>query len=301
MYGNEPDFLHPDRMNRAIVGVLLMIPWLGVEIDPLMDSLRIALGALGAVTALCWLLSVVTKEYGWIDRLWSVAPVGYAIYFLVEGRFGLRVAVMTVLVALWGARLTYNFWRKGGYRLGGEDYRWKHIRKGMRDWQWALFNIVWVAGLQNAILLALVLPQWLAARPDAAPWGILDWVASGLFLLCLIGETVADEQQWRFQEAKRKRKERGEPIERGFLTTGLFRYSRHPNFFFEMGLWWAFYLFSIASGASWLNLTIAGVAVLTLQFQGSTPLTEKLSLAKYPDYAEYQRKTWRLIPGPPRR
>lgn len=259
-----------------------------------------AVYACGLCALGCWVLSLVFDEHGWIDRLWSLAPVGFAWWFAHAGGYSLRLLVMAGLVSAWGIRLTYNFQRKGGFRLGGEDYRWGVIREGMSRWQWVLFNIVWVCLVQNAILLALVLPAAPAASPEAAPWGPLDAVATGLFALFLVGETIADEQQWRFHEDKRRRRERGEPIERGFLTTGLFRFSRHPNFFCEMGMWWSFYLFSVAAGAGALNLTVAGALVLTAQFQGSTAMTERLSLEKYPDYADYQRRTSRLIPWFPR-
>jgi steroid 5-alpha reductase family enzyme len=255
-----------------------------------------ALCALG-----CWILALVFDEVGWIDRLWSLAPVGYALWFASAGGFGARAALMAALVSAWGARLTYNFWRKGGYRLGGEDYRWDVLRQRLAGWRWQLFNVTYVASLQNAILLGMVLPMWPATAPDAVPLGVLDVLAAGLFVLLLLGETVADEQQWRFHEAKRRRRERGEPEGRGFLDRGMFRFSRHPNFFCEMGMWWAFYLFSVAAGAGWLNVTGLGALVLTLQFQGSTAMTERLSAEKYPDYADYQRRTSRLVPWWPRR
>lgn len=248
----------------------------------------------------CWLLSLLTHEHGWIDRLWSLAPVGYAVWFAAAGGFTLRGVVMAACVAAWGLRLTYNFWRKGGYRLGGEDYRWKVIEERMSRWQWALFNIFYIAISQNALLLGFVFPASVAAGPEAAPFNALDAVAACLFAVLLVGETVADEQQWRFHQEKQRRRAAGEEIERGFLTTGLFRYSRHPNFFCEMGMWWAFYLFSVAAGAGWLNITVIGTAILTLQFQGSTAMTEKLSLQKYPAYAEYQKTTSRLVPWFPR-
>ena len=85
--------------------------------------------------------------------------------------------------------------------------------------------------------------------------------------------------------------------ESGFLTTGLFRYSRHPNFFCEQAMWWVYYVFSVAAGAGVLNWTIAGAASLTLLFQGSTWITEKITLRKYPAYARYQKTTSRLSMG----
>lgn len=260
-----------------------------------------AVYACAACAAACWLLSLLTDEHGWIDRLWSIAPVGYAVWFAAAGGFTLRGIVMAACVAAWGLRLTWNFARKGGYRLGGEDYRWNVIRERMNRWQWALFNIFYICLSQNALLLAFVFPAAAAAGPEHAPFGTIDVVATALFAVFLLGESIADEQQWRFHEDKRKRREAGEPIEKPFLTTGLFRYSRHPNFFCEMGMWWAFYLFSVGAGAGWMNVTVIGTAILTLQFQGSTAMTEKLSLQKYPSYADYQKTTSRLIPWFPKR
>ncbi len=251
-----------------------------------------------AVTAaVCWLLGVATGEHSWVDRLWSLAPIAYVAWFFREAAgFDARLALMTALVGAWGARLTYNFARKGGYAKGGEDYRWQVLRQRMRPWQFQLFALGFVAGLQNAILLALTLPAWVALRGRATPLGALDAIAAIAFVAFLVGETVADEQQWRFQQDKKQKLARGEPADPPFLTTGLFRYSRHPNFFCEMGLWWAFYLFSVAATGRLLNESVIGAVALTALFQGSTSFTEAISLSKYPAYAGYQRATSRLFP-----
>ena len=123
-----------------------------------------------------------------------------------------------------------------------------------------------------------------------------DYAAAIAFVALFLGETIADEQQWKFQTAKYAAIARGETPEVGFITTGLFRYSRHPNFFCEQAMWWTYYVFSIAAGAGWLNWTISGAVLLTLLFQASTGLTEKLSARKYPAYTDYQRTTNRLMP-----
>jgi steroid 5-alpha reductase family enzyme len=259
-------------------------------------------GALGcaAVIALCWLLSIATREYSWVDRLWSIVPPAYVVYFAWVGHWDARLLLMTACAAAWGVRLTYNFARKGGYARGGEDYRWVALRARMSPALFQVFNLVFIAGFQNALIFAITLPAHAAAVRSGAPLGPLDACAAALFAGFLVLETVADEQQWRFQLDKKARRERGEPITQEFVQTGLFRYSRHPNFFAEQAMWWSFALFAVASGAGWGHWTIAGVVVLTLLFQGSTNFTEELTLAKYPSYAEYQKRTSRLIPLPPR-
>ncbi len=264
-------------------------------------SLEIACLVCAALAASCWLLSVATREHSWVDRIWSIAPPAYvALFAQLEGAWTARVGLMLALSAIWGARLTYNFARKGGYARGGEDYRWEALKARMSPAAFAAFNLGFIAAFQNALLLAIALPAWVAASAREVPLGALDVVATLAFLSFLAGETIADQQQWAFQEDKRRRKERGEEVRARFLTTGLFRYSRHPNFFCEQALWWAFWLFGVAATGEWLHWSLGGAVVLTLLFQGSTTFTEQITLSRYPEYADYQRRTSRLLPLPPR-
>ena len=86
-----------------------------------------------------------------------------------------------------------------------------------------------------------------------------------------------------------------------FCQTGLFRFSRHPNYFFELAQWWLMFAMGAAAAGSVLQWTGIGVVLLTLLFIGSTRLTEQISLSKYPEYADYQRRTSAVIPWMPRR
>lgn len=263
------------------------------------DLLVVPFAICGLAAAGCWLASVITREYSWVDRLWSVLPAIYVWCFAWEAGFAPRSVLMALLATAWGARLTFNFWRKGGYAPGGEDYRWAVLRARMPGWAWAAFNIGFVAGYQNLLIFLFTLPAWqVAAHPEQSLGGV-DVLAAALFVALLIGETVADQQQWTFQQDKRARLARNEPAE-PFLQTGLFRWSRHPNFFFEMSQWWAFTLFPLAAGIGWLNPGIAGAVLLTLLFDGSTRFTEAISRSRYPSYAAYQKTTSRLVPWFPR-
>lgn len=266
-----------------------------------MSPLHLAALACAVVAGICWILSIITREYSWVDRIWSILPPVYVGFYAYKTGFGdPRLVLMTALSALWGARLTFNFARKGGYARGGEDYRWAELRRRMRPWQYQVFNFLFIAGFQNALLFALALPAWVALEHRGAPLGPADLAAAALFLALLAGETIADQQQWRFQSDKKERRARGEPTPEEFVTTGLFRFSRHPNFFCEISQWWVFYAFGVIAGGRWLDVSIVGPLVLTALFHGSTRFTEELSLAKYPAYAEYQRRVSRLIPWLPR-
>ncbi len=266
------------------------------------DELRIAAMICAGFAALSWLLSLVTREYSWTDRLWSITPIVYVGWFMsqVEPREP-RLVLMTVLVALWGARLTFNYARKGGYARGGEDYRWGVLRQRMSPLQFQLFNFAFIAGYQHLLLLLISLPAWVAATHAPAPLQGLDYVAAGAFLVLLTGETIADQQQWRFHRAKLARIAKGEPARPNFLTGGLFRFSRHPNFFCEQGMWWMFWIFGVSASGAWLNPGLVGPVLLTLLFLGSTSFTESITLSKYPEYSAYVRVTSRQWPWWPRR
>ncbi len=265
--------------------------------DPFVTALWASLG----FAALCWLLSILTREYSWVDRLWSITPVIYSVHFAAYVGFSdTRLNLMAALVTVWGVRLTYNYARKGGYAPGGEDYRWEEIQRRIGPKWFQVLNATFLAPFQNVLLLLIAAPSYAAYQHVGTPLNALDYAAALAFALFFLGETVADEQQWRFQTAKHAAKARGETPDADFLTTGLFRYSRHPNFFCEQAIWWTYYAFSIAAGAGWFNWTILGAILLTLLFQASTALTEQISLGKYPAYAGYQRTTNRLVPWVPK-
>lgn len=265
-----------------------------------MSGLEINFWLFVAVCAATWLASIITKEYSWVDRLWSIIPVVYMWIFAFEADFvDQRVNLMAVLVTLWGARLTFNFARKGGYAPGGEDYRWAILRKKMSPFLYQVFNIFFIVIFQNALLLAITLPANLALSAEK------DFLASGLdyeivfpvlFFGLLVMEFVADQQQWNFHQLKKQGK-----ASKGFLDKGLFASSRHPNFFAEQAQWWvlAFWGFAVV-GFSHPEYFV-GVVVLTALFLGSARFTEQISLGKYPEYKEYQNRVSMMIPWFPKR
>lgn len=261
-----------------------------------MGPLFICLWILVGVCAATWVLSLVTHEHSWVDRIWSVIPVAYVWVFAAAAGLGNgRLDVIAVLVSLWGIRLTFNFARKGGYARGGEDYRWAKLRAGMKPWQFGVFNLFFIVIYQNILLLLIALPA-LTVYEHPSPLGGLDLLAAIVFLLLLTGETIADQQQWNFQQWKRSEVAAGRTPQPGFLQTGLFRYSRHPNFFFEQAQWWVvFFLGTIAAG-SVLQWTVIGAVLLTVLFIGSTNFTEQISRSRYPEYELYQQRTSALIP-----
>jgi steroid 5-alpha reductase family enzyme len=206
---------------------------------------------------------------------------------------------MAALVSVWGARLTFNFARKGGYS-GVEDYRWGVLRSSMPKWQFQLFNLYFIVIYQNVILVLLALPAWTAYQNRDTAFSVLDAVLAAAFLAFTITETVADEQQWRFQTWKRDEIAAGRSPSPRFVESGLFRYSRHPNYFFEIAQWWIFFLFAAVAAQSVLQWSVIGALLLSLLFGGSTAFTEKITLSRYPEYALYQQRTSAIVPRPAR-
>ena len=137
--------------------------------------------------------------------------------------------------------------------------------------------------------------------PESRPAEHGDWILAVLFAAALAGESVADQQQWDFHQWKAAERRAGRTPRPDFLQTGLFRFSRHPNFFFEQAQWWLFYGFAVAATGNWFHWTVLGAVLLTLLFAGSTVFTESISRARHPGYLQYQQRTSPIIPLPPRR
>ena len=272
--------------------------WTLWNVSPWLQAGWICLG----FTLCTWLLSVITREYSWVDRMWSVAPPIYALWVAGSAGFGdARLNLMAVLITLWGARLTFNFARKGGYWKGGEDYRWAILQERMTPWQFQLFNATFISPFQMGLVYLFTSPLHLAWQGRGTALTIWDGALAAGFLSLLIIETIADEQMWAFQQDKKRRLAQGQPVTQPFFNRGLYRLSRHPNYFGEVGQWWVLVGFGIVATGTWLTWTWAGPVVLTVLFAGSIRFAESISASKYPTYRDYQRTTSMVAPWFPGR
>lgn len=298
------------RIALLLIAALIGVPLLALAFDrpptpAQWAMLETVTWLMLAVALTCFVVGEITANYSQVDKLWSIVPVVYAWVLTVQGGLDPRMLLMAGLITVWGARLTYNFWRQGGYSWrfwrGQEDYRWAHVRDNPalcgRGRQ-ALFNLFFISLYQNALLLLITLPV-IAVHGAGRPLGWPDALLAFLFLALVVVEGVADQQQWRFQTEKHRRIRAGEPLgepyARGFLDRGLWSRSRHPNYFAEQSIWVVVFLFSVAATGR-LNWSVAGCVLLILLFQGSSRLSEGISAAKYPAYADYQRRVPRFLP-----
>ena len=277
-----------------------------------LDTLFILCIVCGASVAYCFIVGEIANNFSQMDKLWSILPIAYTWIVAIKGGMSLRLVVFALIVTAWGIRLTINFARKGAYSLkfwtGVEDYRWAIVRSNSlfsHRLAWMLFDLFFISLYQNALVLAICLPA-LAVMESTAPFGVFDIVAAVLALAFLLLETVADEQQWKFHQTKKKYLSEGLPLEElpkpydlGFNTMGLWARLRHPNYLGEQGVWVCLYIFTIGAGIAnygVFNWSIVGSMLLVILFIASSALGESISSKKYPEYKNYIDKVFKYLP-----
>lgn len=300
------------KIASLLITTLLIVPIISYFFGtPLSDTDFLALKTVLyinlAVIIYCFVVGELTDNKSQVDKLWSLIPIVYAWVITDFGNYSPRLILMSVLVTIWGLRLTYNFSRHGAFTLrfweGEEDYRWQVLRKKpefQAKWKWTLFNLFFISGYQNILILLFTLPILVALQFNNSPLGILDYLATGFMLFFIGYETIADNQQRRFQDKKYELINKKEPLvapyNKGFLDSGLWAYSRHPNYFGEQGVWISFYLFSVSASGQWINWSIAGCLLLIVLFQGSSDFSEEISSSKYTEYNQYKKRVSRFFP-----
>ncbi len=293
-----------------LIITIIVIPYFSFYLDEspteLQKSTLISLAwVYVASAAYCFIVSTITKNYSQVDKFWSVIPMVYAWMACHYGNYEPRLILMAVLVSIWGIRLTLNFTRRGGFTWkfweGEEDYRWAILRakpEFQSPIRWMIFNLLFISYYQMGLILLFTIP--IVRSMDGTPLGIFDYVIAAVFILLVVMETIADQQQYDYQTEKYRRINNNEPLEgnykKGFVDTGLWSKSRHPNYFAEQSIWIVFYLFSGIASGNWLNWSIMGCVLLVILFYNSSVFSEEISAGKYPEYKEYQKKVPRFIP-----
>jgi steroid 5-alpha reductase family enzyme len=308
------------KMNIPLVGTLMVLslvvcPILYFHMGPALNESQLEvfklIGIIAGCSALfCFIVGELSGNNSQVDKVWSILPFVYCWIIAVKGGMHPRLVVMAVLATLWGLRLSFNFARKGAYHLkfweGEEDYRWKILRANpmlKNRVVWMLFDLIFISGYQNAIVLMLTFPA-LVCMGSTAPFGWIDAVAAVLMFGFIVYETVADEQQWAFHSKKWKMLNAGQKLEdlpapynKGFNTIGLWNVSRHPNYLAEQSIWVSLYIFSIGAGIGIINWSMIGALLLIVLFIASTSLAEEISSSKYPEYPDYCKKVNKYFPG----
>jgi steroid 5-alpha reductase family enzyme len=230
------------------------------------------------------------------DAYWSIAPLPIAIYwFLAADRAGaaggvsaIRAMLVFTAITAWGCRLTYN-WIRGWSGLDHEDWRYVKLREqtGSRYW---LVSFAGLHMLPTLWVFGGLLPVWPAVAVGTRPLNALDALATLVAAGAIWLEARADKELLAFRRSNRKPGE--------ILATGVWSWSRHPNYFGEMSFWWSLYLFGLAAHPDYAWTGIGALAITAMFRFFSLPMMEERSLERRPGYAEHQRTTSLIVPWP---
>lgn len=260
-----------------------------------------------ATILVCFIVGELTRNFSQVDKIWSLIPLVYSWVVYAAFPNSPRILLMTLLVTIWGLRLTYNFSRKGGYNIipwkGEEDYRWNILRQSpllKKPLMTSLFNLLFIAIFQNILILLFTSPIIIAAENSNVSLNYVDFLAAGFMFLFIIIETISDNQLFNFHLQKQNKMARDgkyqNSLSKGFMVDGFWKFVRHPNFAAEQAIWISFYFFSVAASGEWFNWSIIGMILLVLLFEGSSRFTETISSGKYAEYENYKQKVPKFIP-----
>jgi len=259
---------------------------------PTEHPLGVALVADLAATVVIFAWSLAHRNSSFYDAYWSVAPIPIALYWILvsQGAVGARQALVLLLVVVWGARLTWN-WARGWRGLEHEDWRYVDLqrRTGRLYWIVSLLGIhamptLWVFGGMLGVHAAVCVP--------GQPLGPVDAIATLVTGGAIALEARADHELRRFRDAH--------PAPGEFLRTGLWAWSRHPNYLGEIAFWWGLWSFGAAAAPDRL-WTLAGPIGITLMFLVvSLPMIETRMRERRPGWAEWAARSSLLLPRPPR-
>lgn len=256
--------------------------------------MTVALAGLALTTTLgvlTWIASLIQRDASLVDRMWSVLIAGAAVvYAVLLPAHGTRASWMLAIVLAWGLRLSlYITIRNWGH---GEDRRYQAIRARNQP-NFALKSLWLVFGLQ-AVLAWIVAMPFLVGLPGDAPFGVVDGIGAAIAIVGFLFEAIGDAQMARFQ---------ADPTNRGqVMDRGLWRYTRHPNYFGETCVWWGLWLMALAGGGLggvWTILSPLLMTGLLLKVSGVTLLERDIG-ERRPAYRDYIARTNAFIPGRPR-
>ena len=246
-----------------------------------------SLPGIAVLAATAWAVCTMRRNVGLVDIFWSLFfLLAAGLYAVAATPAGPRTTLVLVLVGAWSVRLAAYLAARNWN--APEDHRYQQIRaRHQPNFEWKSLYLVF--GVQG--LLAWIISAPLAAAVAApAPLGALDWAGALLAAFGIAFESVADAQLARFKR---------DPASVGrVLDRGLWRWSRHPNYFGECCVWWGLYLIALAGGAGWTVFAPLLMTLLLLRVSGVT-LLEKDIGERRPAYRDYVARTSAFVPWPP--
>lgn len=255
-----------------------------------LQAASMAMAAMFVLGVVAWLISLAKRDVSIVDSFWSLFFLaGVLVYAWYATTLGSRATLLLVLVSLWALRLAgYLTWRNWGEP---EDRRYQAIRvRNQPGFEWKSLYLVF--GLQ-ALLAAIITAPLLAGMGGSHALNFLDLAGLALWVIGFGFETVGDWQLARFKSRPANRRQ--------VLDRGLWRYTRHPNYFGDAAQWWGFYLIAAATGiGAWTIFSPVIMTFLLVRVSGVGMLEKTLKETK-PGYREYMERTSAFVPLPPRR
>lgn len=240
---------------------------------------------------LLWAWSVIIKNVSIIDIFWGIGfVIVNTFYYFQFEYFNSRKLLLLILVSLWGIRLSaYLAWRNIGK---GEDYRYREFRKryGPERYWWVSYFQVFL--LQGALIMIVSLPLLGVNSGNSSTLNFLDYIGLLIWLIGFIFEAFGDYQLARFKSNPKN--------EGKVLNTGLWKYTRHPNYFGDASVWVAYALFSISAGGYWQIIGSIIMVFLIVKVSGVALLEETIKDRK-PEYQNYIEKTNSFFPWFPKK
>jgi len=263
-----------------------------MKIEPLLGLLPTLALFIGSGMAALWLLSVLIKDVSIVDIAWGlgIVLISWLGWLELETQ-SLRQTLMLSFVTIWGVRLALHLAKRN---IGhGEDFRYQKIRKNVGPT--FPFTSLWlIFGFQGLLMLIVSAPVQFVMTTEAAttePLGVVDCLGIALWCTGMFFETVGDWQLMRFK---------ANPSNQGkVLNTGLWRYTRHPNYFGDFCVWWGIFAFAAQVGGSWTFFGPTAMAYMLMNFSG-VPMLEK-TLGKRENYRSYIESTSTFFPRPPKK
>jgi steroid 5-alpha reductase family enzyme len=235
-----------------------------------------------------WWLSVKLDNYSFVDVTWSLAFTPVALWYAMSGQGWMprRIAI-AILISAWSLRLGLHLWRRVAGHHPSEDVRYAVLREKWQANPPRAFLLFFM--MQAVLVWLLMLPVYLLSAQTNPQFHALEWAGLGLWAFALIGEGLADSQLSHFKRTNTN------PT--AICESGLWHYSRHPNYFFQSLLWWGLFLMAVPAPMGWLAIIAPLTMLHFLLNVTGIPLTEKLSLQKRGEvFREYQRTTSAFVP-----
>lgn len=239
-----------------------------------------------------WLVSVAVKDASIVDVFWGpgFALVAWTCAWTRDFQLDAGQWLLVALVTVWALRLgLYLGWRNLGK---GEDRRYAAMREGVGEWFW-LVSLGTVFGLQGVLMYVISTPIQTALLGPGGGVGLLAMLGALVWLVGLVFEAVGDAQLARFK---------ADPDNAGaVMDRGLWRYTRHPNYFGDFTVWWGLFLVAAGLGAPWWTVVAPVIMSILLMRVSGVPLLERSLKQRRPGYEDYVRRTSAFFPRPPKR